>query len=423
MKPLLLALLLAAASLAMHPKTNKALIVHNIQHFEILYSKLVGVMQAKFGEVLIESVSSPTVRPSTFIYKKPLYDLVVVILPRMNDVMNLAEKLELMKFYDEGNNLLFLSDSSVVQNWRVLLSQYGFDVTTVEGAKNGYHGVQTSMESRKVFVDKGSIHHPKLAKGIRKGLVYEGGAISLTPYENFVSWSLLEAPENALFPTETGAKQLLDSNKMNLLVGAQGNTNKARLMISGSFKMFSNQMDAESDGDNIAFFRNMVNWLRFEAQVLSIRNYQICDDKTRKCGNPIYLPNQHGFSMKFQILDEDGQFYVPAEGNLSIKMTKQVLFLNVAPEIIEENGQKFYFKRFGPIENGSYKVRILHNKPGYYLDFKENTRYIHAVTTRIDRIELFQIEGLPFLVMVFVVMLSALNIIRVTANRRDTKLE
>ena len=210
---------------------------------------------------------------------------------------------------------------------------------------------------------------------------------------------------------------------MSLVAGAHGPTNKSRLLLTGSFKMFSNQIDAQSEGDNIAFFRNLVSWLRFEAQVLNIRNYDICNEKTRQCGNPIYLPNQHGFSIKFQILDEDGQFYIPKEGNLSIKVTKQILFMNVAPDIIEEDGQKFYYKKFGPIENGSYKVRILHNKPGYYLDFKENIRYIHAVTTPIDKIELFQIEGLPFLIVIFVVMVSALNLIRLTANQKGAKNE
>jgi len=406
----------------MHPKTNKALLVHNVKNFEVLYSKMVASVRAKFRDVRIESVASPTVRHSTYIFKKPIYDLVIVILPRSNDVMSLAEKLELMKFYDEGNSILFLSDAYVVQNWRVLLSQYGFDATTLESTRNGYNGVQTSSENKRVFIDKTLIQHPKLAKGIKKGLVYEGGAVSLTPYENHNSWSLLETPENALFVTESGAKQQLDSNKMALVAGAQGMTNKARLMIVGSFKMFSNLLDAESDGDNIAFFRNALSWLRFEAQALHIQNYSICNLKTGECGNPIYLPNQHGFTIKFQILDEDGQFYVPVEGNLSIKITKQVQFMNVAPEIIEENGQKFYFKKFGPIENGSYKVRIVHNKPGYYLDYKENIRYVHAVTTPIDRIELLQIEGLPFLTVIFVVMFSALNLIRLTASHK-TKVD
>lgn len=412
----LLLVFLATAVTAQHPKTHKALVVHNIKHFEVLYSKMLAVVRAKFDSVRVESVSSPLARHSTFVYKKPIYDLVIVILPRSNDVMTFAEKLELMKFYDEGNAIMFLSDAYVVQNWRVLLSQYGFDVTTVDDSRSGYNGVQTSAESKRVFIDKSIIHHPKLAKGVKKGLVFEGGAISLTPYENHVSWSLLDAPENALFVTDNGAKQLLDSNKMSLVAGAQGNTNKARLMLLGSFKMFSNQMDAESEGDNIVFFRNALNWARFEAQVLHIQNYSICNEKTGLCGNPLYMPNQHGFYIKFQIVDEDGQFYVPPEGNLSIKVTKQILFFNVAPEIIEENGQKFYFKRFGPIENGSYKVRILHNKPGFYLDYKENIRYVHAITTPIDSIELFQVEGLPFLVLIFAVMFSALNLIRLTAG-------
>lgn len=419
----LVVFLLVAAASALHAKTNNALIVHNIKHFDTLYSKLVGVLAAKFANVKVESVASPSSRQSTFVYKKPIYDLVVLVLPRFNDVMSLAERMELLKFYDEGNNILFLGDAYSVQNWRVLLSQFGFDATTVDGAVDGYNGVQTSKDSKTIFIDKSFIQHPKLAKGIRKGLVYEGGAVSLTPYENQVSWSLLEAPHNALFLTQAGAKQLLDPNKMSLVAGAHGPTNKSRLLLTGSFKMFSNQIDAQSEGDNIAFFRNLVSWLRFEAQVLNIRNYDICNEKTRQCGNPIYLPNQHGFSIKFQILDEDGQFYIPKEGNLSIKVTKQILFMNVAPDIIEEDGQKFYYKKFGPIENGSYKVRILHNKPGYYLDFKENIRYIHAVTTPIDKIELFQIEGLPFLIVIFVVMVSALNLIRLTANQKGAKNE
>lgn len=417
MRTLFICLALAAACLAAHPKTNNALVVHNVKHFDVLYSKLVGVLKSRFSEVRVESVASGSVRRSTYVYKKPIYDLVVVVLPRWNDVMGLAEKLELLKFYDEGNSVLFLSDSFVVQNWRVLLSQYGFDATTAEGAVGGYNGIQTSTETRKVFVDKASIHHPKLARGIRKGLVYEGGAVTLTPYENLVSWPLLEAPEDALFVTGDGAKQLLDANKMNLVVGAQGNTAKARLAVVGSFKMFSNQMDAESDGDNIVFFRNLIGWLRFESQVLSIRNYEICDAKTGKCGTPLYLPNKHGFTVKFQVVDEDGQFYVPPEGHLSLKVTKQILFANVAPQVVEEGGEKFYFKTFGPIENGSYKVKIVHNKPGYYIDFKENIRYVHAVTTRIDKIELFTLEGLPFLGIVLIVMFSALNLIRLTANR------
>lgn len=412
-----------AAISSTHAKTNNVLVVHNIKHFDVLYSKLLKVLKSTFTSVTHESLSSAGSKRSTYIYKKPIYDLVILITPRSNDSMMIAEKLELLKFYDEGNSILFLSDSYVVQNWRVLLSQYGFDATTIENAKDGYNGIQTSTENKKIFIDKNLIQHPKLANNIKNGLIYEGGAISLTPYENLISWTLLEAPENALFVTETGAKQILDSNKLNLVVGANGVAKKARMAIVGSFKIFSNQFDAESDGDNIIFFKNLIKWLKFESQVLSIKNYSVCNAKTSNCGSPLYLPNQHGFSIKFQIFDEDGQFYIPSEGNLSIKITKQVLHMNIAPEVIEEDGQKYYYKSFGPIENGSYKIKIVHNKPGHYLDFKENIRFVHAITTPIDQIELFQIEGIPFFAIIMIVMASALNVMRLTVSRKEKKLE
>ena len=400
-------------------KTKNALVIHNIKHFDVLFSKMIKIMESVFEKVRVESTANASSKHSTYVYKKPIYDLVVVILPRSNESMNVAEKLELLKFYDDGNNILFLSDSYVVQNWRVLLSQFGFDATTVENTVGGYLGIQTSAESKSFFVDKNSIQHAKLAKGIKKGIIYEGGAISMTPYETFISWSLLEAPETSLFMTQDGGVQIIDKNKMNLLAGAQGTTNKARFALMGSFKMFSNQMDASSDGDNLIFFRNLLSWVTFGTQVLKIQNYSICRASDNVCNEPIYIPNQHGFYIKFQIINEDGEFYVPSEGNLSIKITKQVLHMNVKPDIIQENGESYYYKSFGAIDNGVYKIKIVHDKPGFYLDFKENVKIVNAITTPISKIELFQIEGLPFLILIFVVMISALNLMVLTANRKE----
>ena len=412
-------LLMSMILSALNGKTNNALIIHNIKHFDTLYSKMIRVMKSSYKNVRTESISSTKAKHSSFVHKKPIYDMIIVILPRSNEAMNWAETLELLQFYDEGNGLLFLSDGYVVQNWRVLLSQYGFDATIIDDAENGYSGIQTSTESRKMFIDKSLIQNPKLSRGIKKGLVYEGGAVTLTPYENLISWSLLEAPENSLFMTKTGSTQIIDKNKMNLVAGSQGPTIKARLAVVGSFKMFSNQFDAQSNGDNIVFFRNILQWLRFETQVLSIKNYEMCNALSNICESPFFLPNQHGFYIRFQIFDEDGQFYIPPEGNLSIKVTKQVLHMNIAPEIIKENDQSYYYKKFGPIENGVYKVTIVHDKPGYYLDFQENIRMINAITTPINHIELFQVEGLPFLIIVFLVMFSAFNLISLTANKKD----
>ena len=413
--PLILMSLLLAPSLQ---KSNSALIIHNVRHFDILFSEMVKVMKKSFGSLRIENIVNASSKHSAYLHKKPIYDLIVVMLPRSNNAVSVSEKLELLNFYDEGGNVLFLSDSFVVQNWRVLLSQFGFDVTTEEGTVGDDNGLYISSKSRSIFVEKNAISHPKLSKDLKKGIVYEGGAVTLTPYENRISWTLLEAPEKALFKTSDGMIQVIDNNKMNLVVGAQGQTNKARLLIVGSFKMFSNKLNAESEGDNLLFFRNIINWLKFESQVLTIKNFAVCNAKTNHCGNPLNLPNQHGFYAKFQIFNEDGEFYIPPEGKLSLKFTKQVQHMNLEPDVIEENGQKFYYKKLGPIENGVYKIKITHDKPGFYLNSKENTRMLYAITTPISQIEIFQIEGLPFLIIIFGVMLSALNLMLMTKGKK-----
>ena len=413
----ILLVLLAIGSL--QTQTNRVLVIHNIQNFKVLYSKMIHVLNQRFEKVIVESTARRDFRASTFVYKKPLYDLVIVAFPHSNEAMLIAEKLELLKFYDEGKNLLFLSDSSVVQNWRVLLSQFGFDATSIEDTKDGYNGIQTSPVSRKVFLDKEKILHGKLAKGLKKGLVYEGGALALTPYENRISWSLVEAPENALFITNSGTKQVLDSNKMNLVVGAHGSTNKSRIALVGSLKMFSDQIDAESEGDNVIFFDNLLSWVGLKSQMIYVKDFVMCSARTHECKEPLSLPNQHGFYVKFKLENEDGEFYESNDNSLSILVTKQVVYMEVKPEIKGENQERYYYKEFPAITNGLYKFKIIHNKPGYYINSNENTRMLHAVTTPIDSIEFFSLEGMPFMVMIFLVMFSALNIIRLTAGKEE----
>ena len=398
---------------------GKVLVVHNVQHFELTHGEMLRALRRHFGQV--DSFKSSEVlssRVKLYGFKKPLYDLVVMVLPTSGKAMPVAEKLELLQFYDEGKSLMLLGDGFSVQSWRILLSQFGFDAVTAGSEGTGDNRLFTSTLDSRIFVPKSAFKFEKLAAGIKKGIVYDGGALSLSPYENVISWSLMEAPETALLIRENQPTQVIDRNMMNLVVAAQGTNNRARVVGVGSFRMFSNELNNESEGDNLQYFENLVKWLKFETHVFTIENLTVCSAEDLRCPSPATFRKKYQVAVRFQVFDEDGNFYAPAEGKIYTHLTKQTPIATTELKPVTENGEQFYSEVLNPLDKGIYKLTIVHNKPGYYFDSRENIRMINILPDIIEHIELFSLEGLPFLVIIGLVMFSALNTLRVLINNK-----
>ena len=193
----ILALLLgvAASAAVSEPKASNgsALLIHNLQYVEMTHSRMVEALRSKFDAVDVFRTSEALDnKVAIFDHKRPLYKLVIFMAPTSEKSMAVAEQLQLFKFYDEGNSVLFLSDNRAVQSWRILLAQFGFDVTIPEtpskhkaedddGSFSASNPLYLNGQKR-FLVDRSAIPYKKLRKGIKRGFVYEGGAITLTHY-------------------------------------------------------------------------------------------------------------------------------------------------------------------------------------------------------------------------------------------------
>jgi hypothetical protein len=69
---------------------------------------------------------------TAFSYKNPIYSLIIMMASTSDQILKAAEKLELMKYYDEGHQVVFLGSVNPNHNWNVLISQFGFDTTSAE---------------------------------------------------------------------------------------------------------------------------------------------------------------------------------------------------------------------------------------------------------------------------------------------------
>ena len=415
------------------PRRTSVFLVHNLQHIEMTHSKLISTLRNKFTKVdIVKTSEALTSKLEIYNHRRALYDLVIFMCPLSEKSMAIADKLNLFKYYDEGNSVLFLSDGRALQPWRILLSQFGFDVTVPEisAKQKKERGKSTSDDntlylngSSRFLVDKEAIPHEKLRQGLEKGIVYEGGAITLTPYENTISWPLVQAPERLLFlqPGTDNTVQVINSNKMNLIAGAQGALTQARISVVGSFRAFSNELIELSHNDNITFLENLIDWLLFKKQVLTTRNLSICSERSGLCSVPHYIQDDEPFAIRFQLFDEDGEFYMPKEGGLYVKCTKQVLILNAEPVVVEIKGEKYYETKVDSLKAGTYKFRIIHEKPGYYVVGNNDFRIVNVIAHRITDVELFKLEGLPFLIIILTIFFSALNLMRVVLQSNNSK--
>lgn len=403
-------------TLIAHTKTlrRSALIVHNIQNFKITHSDFVQQTKSIFKEVDVRSIKE--LNEGTISLKKHkefLYDLVVFAASRNTEALKIAEKLELPAFYDQGGSLLFISESIVLQPWRIMLSLFGFDQLVLHKDQGPLY-IQQNLTSKSVFIPKDEIHFNRLNDNIEKGIYYKGGAIILTPYENTSSWGILRPPSDYLFvDAKNKTQQVIDPNYNNLIAGAQGTTTNTRMLVAGSIEMFSNEYYHLSNGDNMQFANNLLKWLRFEKQVLGIKHYSICNSEDLNCESQTVFKPYENIVVTLQLEDEEGKLYHPETEKIYLRLKMYETFLLQPFEEEEINGINYYRLRFKAFDHiGIYKFLIEHPRPAYYFDSKGSEREIVFRIFREETSELAKLPTIVFLIPVIFVFASAVNLSR-----------
>ena len=120
-------------------KKNKALIIHNIKNFNLTHSNFIREVKVSYTNVDIKTATEAKNKEIRIKqYKEYLYDLVIFICSRCKDALTITEDIELVNFYDQGGRVMLLSDSLVLQPWRIVLSLFGFDHFTPKDLDFGY---------------------------------------------------------------------------------------------------------------------------------------------------------------------------------------------------------------------------------------------------------------------------------------------
>lgn len=384
---------------------GSALVVHNIKNFHVTHSELLRSLRRRFSSVTVKdskSVESFSVRKA----KRFVFDMAVIALAKSSQVLAVCERLELFDFYDQGGSVLFLGDNFATQNFRMVLSLFGFDTLTVPGA-GPYLNVQQDLSSRQFTIQKDDAPFEPLMRGVRDGLLYEGGGVATTPYETdrlsvFIPLppkSLLVNPQNQVFQTR--------GPTVGLVAYAQGKYVSSRMAVTGSFKMFSNEFINQSQGDNFRFMENLFDWLQFKLMVVTVKRFAFCKELSADCENNTVFKPRDKVHVKFQAFDETGkQLTNPAGFFIRLKMYE--IFLLQELKAVELDGEIFFAYSFEAFDHiGIYKSAVLFNLPGHQLVAPGTEQEIIFRIFRTNENEIFQIRALPYLIAILTVFTSA----------------
>lgn len=384
---------------------KSALVVHNVKNFHVTHSELIRSLRRRFASVVVKdsrTIGSFTSRKD----KKFVFDMAVVALAKSADMFTIVERLELFDFYDQGGRVLILGDNFISQPYRITLSLFGFDALTVPSAEPALN-VQRDLHSRLLFVDKAELPFVPLLRGVQKGFFYEGNGVTITPYETDRVSIFLPLPAHSMVVSSKNETfQVLDPNS-GLIAFAQGKHVPARTVVTGSFRLFSNELLNRSGGDNFHLMENLLDWLDFKLMVVTVRNFAFCKTLSADCEPTSVFRPRDRVHVKFQAFDESGaQLQDPKNFFLRLKMYE--VFLLQGFSAVTLDGQLFFTYSFDAFDHiGIYKSTLLFNRPAHQLIAPGTEQEIIFRIFREDENEIFKLQALPFLAAILLVFTSA----------------
>ena len=289
-------------------------------------------------------------------YGEYLYDTIVLAASSYDSLANGITYSSFVKFVDEGNgNLIVLGHTDEGNLGRKLANSFGYDFyelgTRVYGSETEKL-VKTSniTAPSAVFAKKGQVHLTGTGLYLRKNPKY--------------SFPLLVGSSTTLAKNEFKNLKLPETGSEIILVGATQTKNNARVVISGSFDICSNQ-NFKQGSLNKEFCFEVTKWALQRKAVLrysDITHYKVSEPLQKGEKADLYTHrDQVYFSIDIEELKEGK--WVPFESDIVY-----MEFVMLDPKLrnyLKNQGKTYSLEFKVPDMQGAYQFNVRYNQPGY----------------------------------------------------------
>lgn len=220
-----------------------------------------------------------------------LYDSIILCAPSMT--LDLAKKSNinkdhLLKFFDDGHDIMILADKHVSSFTRDLVTEFGSDFDEndslvkdslyLHSYKKELNEDLVELKNDEVVVTKNTIDIKNLFTRPNGYILFEGIGQEVDPHNHYL-FPVLKAEENTYSINSKTGVYYNFGDKIKLVNAYQGRNNR-RVIISGSINMCSNEFYFYSSlnhqdihqSPNAVFCQDLINWNFQRVGVLRYEN-------------------------------------------------------------------------------------------------------------------------------------------------------
>ena len=274
----------------------------------------------------------------------------------------------LLKFIDEGHDMLLFANKEVGSFLRKLSNEFGVDFDDydsqikdslyIHNLKSSLNPQLISMRNDEIVVTKNSINVPVIVKQPKGYIVYEGIGMDIDPQSQYV-FPILKADENSYSVNTKTNEVYANGDKIKLVSGYQARNNR-RVVISGSSNLCSDKLYYLSnvngtkieESPNAKFCQDILNWNFQRTGVLKFDNVR----HNRK--------SDHKTLSTYRIKDELEYFIDIYEYDYKTDSFKPYVTDDIQIEYVMMN----------PYYINQLKMLAM-NKPTYYVQFKAPEKF------------------------------------------------
>merc|ERR1712127_558520 len=256
------------------------LLLHDGSNIEHTHSKFINNLKTKNFEVIIKPADDASLQLME--YGELKYNHLIVFAPNVDEFGGDLSASKIASFVDNGGNVLFGLDSRVTDTVRATVSEFGVETDTEETAVIDHFNFSPdfdvdndhtvlSYSAEQFYIDAKPFWPNGKAPKSSDKILFSGIGMQLSS-KNSLVYPVMHGSKTAYSWVPNG---VVDSMPMVLgqemtLISAMEGRNNARVLISGSFSLFSD----EFAGNNEAYALQLGLWAFQRAGVLKIEDIQ-----------------------------------------------------------------------------------------------------------------------------------------------------
>jgi len=321
-----------------------------------------------------------------------LYDQMIFFASSENEPKNLKVD-RILDFFDSGHNIIFAADVDISKTYRALANAIGVEF---DGFGSRVYD-RTSTVTVKIPNADSTFHDVSVGSEV----AFKGIGMSLTPYENFQVYPVLRGNEFTYSRLENpGGSKIISAGRNVILAATVQGRNNARIFVSGSLEMFSNELSYLSDGNNADFVNGLTQWafqLRGVLRVDGIFHHFANDNSFQPHEYKVY--DDLVYNTDISTYDHKSGQWVPYVAD-DLQLEFVMLDPYIRTGLKNVKGTSRYSVGFrAPDKYGVFQFKVTYRRPGW--TFLNLATKITVRPFKHNEYERFLFEAYPYYATVF----------------------